>query len=125
MSVQDDIFNPFHKGVDEFHFLNVLDKKSSEPEEVREDLFENTGKTIKSAFVPFEIIFELGTHIDINQRIRYSVWDLLGDVGGFNDGLFLVCSIFMSSYSAFAYSVDLLSQFPVNVAHATTTSRKN
>ena len=33
---------------------------------------------------------------------------MLGDVGGFNDGLYLVFSIFMSSYSAVAFQVDLL-----------------
>ena len=33
---------------------------------------------------------------------------MLGDVGGFNDGLYLVFSIFMSSYSAMAFQVDLL-----------------
>ena len=42
------------------------------------------------------------------------MWDLLSDVGGFNDGLFLVASIVMSSYSAFQYKKDLLSQFKVD-----------
>ena len=32
----------------------------------------------------------------------------MGDVGGFNDGLYLVFSIFMTSYSAIAFQVDLL-----------------
>ena len=33
---------------------------------------------------------------------------MLGDVGGFNDGLYLVFSIFMASYSSVAFQVDLL-----------------
>ena len=32
----------------------------------------------------------------------------MGDVGGFNDGLYLVFAIFMTSYSAVAFRVDLL-----------------
>ena len=44
----------------------------------------------------------------IQNRTRYNFWDLLGDIGGFNDGLFLLCSIFMSSYSALAYKIDYL-----------------
>ena len=41
---------------------------------------------------------------------------MLADVGGFNDGLLLLCSIFMSSYSAFSFTLDVLSQFPVDVS---------
>ena len=37
------------------------------------------------------------------SRVRYNIWDLLADVGGFNDGLVLILSIFMSIYSQFAY----------------------
>ena len=44
----------------------------------------------------------------IQNRTRYNFWDLLGDIGGFNDGLFLLFSIFMSSYSALAYKIDYL-----------------
>ena len=44
----------------------------------------------------------------IQERTRYNFWDLLGDVGGFNDGMFLLCSLFMSSYSALAYKIDYL-----------------
>ena len=46
--------------------------------------------------------------VKIQNRTRYNFWDLLGDVGGFNDGLFLLCSLFMSSYSALAYKIDFL-----------------
>ena len=56
----------------------------------------------------FKIMLQLDTHIAIMQRVRYNVWDLLGDVGGFNDGLLLLCSIFMSTYSAFAFTIDVI-----------------
>ena len=35
--------------------------------------------------------FVLAEDIVTEKRTRYSIWDLLGDVGGFNDGLILVC----------------------------------
>lgn len=49
--------------------------------------------------------------------MRYNVWDLLGDVGGFNDGLVLLCSIFMSSYSAFAFKTEILNKMPIESEH--------
>ena len=51
----------------------------------------------------FEMTFELGSRLHIEKRTRYSLWDLVADVGGFNDGIMLVCSIFMSAYSAMAF----------------------
>ena len=50
---------------------------------------------------------ELDAIMSINGRTRYNVWDLLGDVGGFNDGLVLLGQIIMGSYSAFAYKSDI------------------
>ena len=50
---------------------------------------------------------------EINSRTRYNFWDLLGDVGGFNDGMFLVCQIFMTTYAALAFKVDYLSSLVV------------
>ena len=40
-----------------------------------------------SAFIAGELYIE--------SRMRYNFWDLLGDVGGFHDGLVLVASLFM------------------------------
>ena len=46
----------------------------------------------------------------MESRVRYTFWDLLGDVGGFNDGLILMCSLFMSGFSAFAFNTDFLNK---------------
>ena len=46
--------------------------------------------------------------LQVESRIRYNVWDLLGDVGGFSDGLILVCSLYMSLYAAIAFKADYL-----------------
>ena len=36
------------------------------------------------------------------------MWDLLGDVGGFNDGLALVSSLLFGFYGSFAFKKDLV-----------------
>ena len=46
----------------------------------------------------------------VNSRTRYNVWHLLADVGGFNDGMHLLATLILSSYSAFSYKKDLLSK---------------
>ena len=52
--------------------------------------------------------FYLSDDIVIEKRIRYSVWDLLGDVGGFNDGLMLVCQILTGAYTAASFKTKFL-----------------
>ena len=47
-------------------------------------------------------------------RTRYNIWDLLADVGGFNDGLILLVKLLFGSYSYFAFKKDLLSNFHVD-----------
>ena len=48
--------------------------------------------------------------MQIMSRVRYNAWDLLGDVGGFNDGLVLVTSLIFSSVSAFSFKKDLINR---------------
>ena len=50
---------------------------------------------------------------EISKRTRYNFWNLLGDVGGFNDGLFLVCEIFMATYAALSFKIDYLNNLAV------------
>ena len=57
----------------------------------------------------FSLELRLDKTIDISSRIRYNVWDLLADVGGFHDGMYLVASIIFGSYSAFAFKRELIS----------------
>ncbi len=44
----------------------------------------------------------------VQARTRYNVWDLLGDVGGFNDGLFLLCSMLIGPLSSLAFLKDYI-----------------
>ena len=46
--------------------------------------------------------------VEIKERTRFNYWDLLGVVGGFHDGLFLVFSMFMHIYSKKCFEVEYL-----------------
>ena len=58
----------------------------------------------------FKMEIELGNKIHIEKRIRYSIWNLISDVGGFSDGITIVCSIFMTTYSAMAFKTSFLNR---------------
>lgn len=45
-------------------------------------------------------------HLEI--RTKYNLWDLLGDIGGLNDGLMLISNLFMLTYSALSFRVEWL-----------------
>ena len=62
---------------------------------------------------PIRISLNLLGLTEINSRTRYNFWDLLGDVGGFSDGLFLVCQMLMTSYAALAFKIDYLNTLVV------------
>ena len=54
------------------------------------------------------------SNLTVMGRTRYNIWDLLGDVGGFNDGLVLVSSILFSFYGLCAFKKDLISNTHVD-----------
>ena len=53
---------------------------------------------------------ELGNRVHTEKRVRYSIWNLISDVGGFSDGIYLILSFFMTSYSAMAFETAYLSR---------------
>ena len=53
---------------------------------------------------------ELGNRIHTEKRIRYSIWNLVADVGGFSDGIYLILRIFMTAYSAMAFKTNFLNR---------------
>ena len=54
----------------------------------------------------FEVEIYMDGYVQVEQRTRYSFWNLLGDVGGFHDGLFLLVSIFYAPFASLAFSLD-------------------
>ena len=44
----------------------------------------------------------------IQERRRYNLWELLGDVGGFHDGLVLLINLFLAPYAAGMFKQSLV-----------------
>ena len=110
--MKDDIWSPFPSGSNEFIYLNAnFDKVQIDEGEKDISSFHNkdeNGVLIPSDVLDFKITVFLDERIEIIERTRYNVWDLLGDVGGFNDGLYLICSLVISTYSAFSFNKSII-----------------
>ena len=50
--------------------------------------------------------------MQIESRTRYNIWDLLADVGGFYDGLFLVIGILYAPFGLIAFKADFFNRTP-------------
>ena len=62
----------------------------------------------------FEVILKLGPTLKIITRTRYNWWDLLGDVGGLNDGLHVVGYFLLSAYASFRFKQSILDDVRVD-----------
>ena len=96
----DDLLNPLAHNADSFSFFSTSNS----------DFTVSDGKLhdCSDCQFKFSINVFMSGWTKIQQRTRYNCWDLLGDVGGFNDGLFLIGSLLMSMFSSFAYKKDYL-----------------
>ena len=45
------------------------------------------------------IVFSLGNDIVTEKRARYTLWDLFGDAGGFNESMIYVCHFLTYLYA--------------------------
>ena len=54
------------------------------------------------------------------KRVRYNFWDVLGDVGGFHDGLVLLIRAFIGSFAAHGFFIDLIK----NLRHEPSQSQR-
>lgn len=50
----------------------------------------------------------LTSDLHVEKRTRYNFWHLLGDVGGFHDGLILIAKLFMGLAARCAFQKDYL-----------------
>lgn len=48
----------------------------------------------------------LNGYTRVQERTKYGVWDLLGDVGGFHDGMILIAAIILGPYKTLAAKLD-------------------
>ena len=57
-----------------------------------------------------KLFFTLGDTIVIESRYSYTLWDLVGDVGGFHDALIIMCELLTGVYAAIAFKTNFLNQ---------------
>lgn len=109
VSMQDELISPFPSEENEFYYFTMQGSIDSVNSESFSEEFENelrTGKQELRKAVSFVIHVQMANELSTEQRIRYTCWDLLGDVGGFNDGLIFIFQGVMGAYSALLFSID-------------------
>ena len=93
-TINDELLNPLTSSENEFSYL------SADPSI---DVREENELQVKNNAVEIRMIIALSGNLQIEGRTRYNVWDLLGDVGGFHDGLHLLASGFVAIYASLAF----------------------
>ena len=89
LTMNDELFNPFS--------TTTLETLYMQPERTEEiDSFYDQPRS----GINIKIEIMLSDEMIIQSRSRYNYWQALGDIGGFYDGLRLLFSFFMASYSA-------------------------
>ena len=118
--MQDELWSPFPSSLGITFFLDTKEGGIEEsevrfPKDDFERRFNEPNFTHEDMnILDFEILLHLSPSLKIITRTRYNVWDLLGDVGGFNDGLHLVGYFLLSSYAAFSYKQSILKDAKVD-----------
>ena len=93
-----------------------LEEKTTADEQFdkwKNEKYENSTVT-DITVIDFTIALKLGPNLKIIERTRYHVWNLLADVGGFNDGLHLVGFFLISSYASFSFKQSILKNVKVD-----------
>jgi hypothetical protein len=116
----DNLLNPFDSDDNVSFFLTLPTIDT----EYNDSLINRPGdRQIQSAF-GFKVSINLGPDLIISKRTRYSYWDLLGDVGGFHDGLFIVTSLFMGAYSQLAFKINFLDGSHIDSSSLSSNEKK-
>ena len=59
-----------------------------------------------------EIVMQMTNNKAFHVRHAYTMFDVLGDVGGFNGAVLSILSLFMGSYSSSVYFSQVSSEIP-------------
>ena len=68
-------------------------------------LYKNYGKATGAEYFHY---ITLDNSLQVEKRIRYSLWTALSDVGGFHDGLKLVLDLVMAPMAATFFENEIL-----------------
>ena len=92
----DELVNPLASSDDASLFISADSQQSF-------DFNDGHGRELSIQIKAF-----LSGELHVEQRTRYNFWDLLGDVGGFHDGLILLAEIFLGFAAQLAFESDYL-----------------
>ena len=90
LTIADEVFNPFSQQTDSLDFYQVHNS------------------LVSTDSTDYEHVFELDNKMKVSSRVRYSLWQALGDIGGFHDGLFMVVRFLLAPIAATFFHKDLL-----------------
>ena len=111
VTMLDSIYDPFGEATDQQSFLN-FEKLIKDPLPPDRD-----GEKTRC-------IFQLSETLRIQQRIRYGVWQALGDIGGFYDGLGLIFGTIINQFAATKFVIELFKGVHVNQQTETAEEKK-
>ena len=103
----DSIFDPFGTATDKLSFLNEA--------YFYEDLMDD--HTL--------IVFELDGKTKIQQRIRFGVWQALGEIGGFYDGLGLIFGTVIRQLAATKFLIEIFTGMQVEKHNKNNQQKSN
>ena len=95
---EDSIYDPFEGVSRLFQYLSVEPAGSI------------TIPSIEEESVKYRHTFVLDVDYQEQKRKRYNLWDALGDIGGFHDGLLLLIRLVIAPLAARNYFFDLISK---------------
>ena len=106
--MRDELYNPFDSVTEDMLYADVeqLNQSVIQQKINEESTIVTTDRTPSELDLSVELL--LSNDMLVMERKRYNLWDLLGDIGGFNDGLILVLQIFMSKYSALMFEHSIV-----------------
>ena len=107
ISLDDNLVSPFESENAERNYLFF---ETTDPVSETYDIGE--AQVEKGKFFSMSMFLYLKGVLNVQARARYNMWDLLGDIGGFYDGLIIVASILFGAYGSFAFHSDLLGGTP-------------
>ena len=92
ITIRNTLINPFGSIHDQLVFLTP-DRNSIQRQSLSDDVLAIRQPT-------FAISVQLAKVMKIMERRSYTFWDVLGDIGGFHDGLILSIYFLMAPFSA-------------------------
>ena len=96
------IYDPLHLDFESFQYLTAAKESEITVVAKPKPPFDKSGN------LDIKVELKLNGYLKVESRTRYSVWDLLGDVGGLHDGLVIFFAIFVGPFSTFSFSNDFI-----------------